>query len=560
MSIPNVGAFACLRVRWSHLTTVRSSRTRVRALLHAGVLLAALGGTAAWAASITVDSLADDIFATLPDGQCTLREAIFNADTDSQTRADCAAGSGADTITFTGAAASGTITVVSRLIVQSPVGLTIDGARAITISGGGRLGTGVQVFGGSLTLKKLTLADMREGPTGGVRAEDATLMIVDSNLLRLSTSSGFGGAVSAARSTVTVLRSTFSGNSARHGGGIEATGSRLTISQSTFVDNSSGGFGGAVDAAGDSLLTLSNSTFFDNRAAFGGGGVALRGATAQIANVTFLQNSADFAGATVYGDGSSITLRNTLLAGALQNANCFGAIIDGGGNLEDAVSCGFSQPTSKSNTPAGLDPAGLKHSGGATQTIALCSGADKPAGCAAISAAVDAGDAATCAAEPVNNLDQRGVRRPGDGNNDGNAVCDIGAFEVPSPGTRICSLLGDRRGFLDVDVFRFTGAKDEEVTLTLEELASAGNRGTRAGLFLVSGVPKVLFVRADASDLPNTIAAKLPATGRYFTSVNELPQHVPGEEFRGNYCVTLRSSMNAASSFEATETVETVLP
>ena len=48
------------------------------------------------AAAITINSLADIAAA---DGQCTLREAIANANTDNQSgSADCAAGSGADII------------------------------------------------------------------------------------------------------------------------------------------------------------------------------------------------------------------------------------------------------------------------------------------------------------------------------------------------------------------------------------------------------------------------------------------------------------------------------
>ena len=59
--------------------------------------------------SLTVNSLADTVAI---DGNCTLREAIQNANNDAATNADCAAGSGADTITFS---VSGTITLGSIL-------------------------------------------------------------------------------------------------------------------------------------------------------------------------------------------------------------------------------------------------------------------------------------------------------------------------------------------------------------------------------------------------------------------------------------------------------------
>ncbi|MFN2178221.1 MAG: choice-of-anchor Q domain-containing protein, partial [Candidatus Promineifilaceae bacterium] len=45
--------------------------------------------------------------------------------------------------------------------------------------------------------------------------------------------------------------------------------------------------------------------------------------------------------------------------------------------------------------------------------------------------AIDAGDNTTCAAAPVNNLDQRGITRPN------NTTCDIGAYEA---GTLVCGV------------------------------------------------------------------------------------------------------------------------
>ena len=59
----------------------------------------------------------------------------------------------------------------------------------------------------------------------------------------------------------------------------------------------------------------------------------------------------------------------------------------------------------------------------APQTMALGPG----------SVAIDAGDETVCAAPPVNEFDQRGVARPFDGDSDGIAVCDTGAYEVAPP-------------------------------------------------------------------------------------------------------------------------------
>ena len=63
--------------------------------LAGAALLLALGQGMAKAATITVTTNNPNIIA---DGQCSLIEAIVNANNDAATHADCAAGSGADTI------------------------------------------------------------------------------------------------------------------------------------------------------------------------------------------------------------------------------------------------------------------------------------------------------------------------------------------------------------------------------------------------------------------------------------------------------------------------------
>jgi hypothetical protein len=121
------------------------------------------------------------------------------------------------------------------------------------------------------------------------------------------------------------------------------------------------------------------------------------------------------------------------VANSTQGNNCFAGsarMIDGGGNLDDDGTCGFTASTSKSNTPAGLDPAGLQDNGGPTQTIALCSGVGMPAGCTGPSAAIDA--AVSC---PPPTTDQRGVSRPQ------GSACDIGSFELDTtPPSVSCSV------------------------------------------------------------------------------------------------------------------------
>jgi len=91
----------------------------------------AVGVTPAHAAGITVNSLSDN---TTVDGNCSLREAIRNANDNAATYGDCPAGSGADTITFS---VSGTITLGSTLTaIADADGLTLDGTgQTVTISG-----------------------------------------------------------------------------------------------------------------------------------------------------------------------------------------------------------------------------------------------------------------------------------------------------------------------------------------------------------------------------------------------------------------------------------------
>jgi hypothetical protein len=226
------------------------------------------------------------------------------------------------------------------------------------------------------------------------------------------------------------------------GGGIgglipRGVGWSLTVTNSAFTGNS--GVGGGIGSSGESLTVVTNSTFTGNNSNIppigGGGGIGSFGGSLMVTNSTFAGNSGsvdssgDSRTAGGIGVGTEVTslLRNTIFANNTPGDNCSGVVTDGGHNLDDGTSCGFSAATGSLNgTDPRLDPAGLRDNGGPTHTVALCTAVDVPAGCSAASPAIDAGDQAVCSAAPVNGLDQRGSARPGAGHTN----CSIGAYEA----------------------------------------------------------------------------------------------------------------------------------
>ena len=314
-------------------------------------------------ADITVNTVSDELNA---DGDCSLREAITSANSDSASDA-CAISGPTDSIGF---AVAGTIVLNSALpAITSDVAIVAPAGNKVIISGGGAAPLFVVASGGILRLDALTLS-------GGLASDGGAII------------NQLGG-------TLTVFNSTFSGNRAQQSGGAIRNLGVATIVNSTFASNAATERGGALAASGvGASMTLINCTVAANSAAQGGG-------------IATEQQGA-------------VTLRNTLIA-TNAGGNCLGTLTDGGGNLDDGTSCGLVNSTSSSNAGVVLDPGGLRDNGGPTQTIAPVVG----------SRAIDRGVDAVCAdATTVNRRDQRGEARPRDGDADGNARCDIGAFEL----------------------------------------------------------------------------------------------------------------------------------
>ncbi len=135
-----------------------------------------------------------------------------------------------------------------------------------------------------------------------------------------------------------------------------------------------------------------------------------------LTNSTVSGNSASDGGG-IYSDGT-VNLTNSIIANQLAGEDCSGdaPATSNNYNLDSDGSCYLYQPNDKPYNPnANLGPLQLNAPGN-TATHALLPGSD----------AIDTGD---CSGGTITD-DQRGVSRPQDGDNNGSAICDIGAYEL----------------------------------------------------------------------------------------------------------------------------------
>lgn len=379
-----------------------------------------------------------------------------------------AALAGGGPVTFNCGPAPVTITFTSRKVINANT--SIDGAGIISFDGGGA--TGFFDLGASraLTLKGLTLTNAgnaSSGSTGlGILVGSGILSVINStfsnntrgsitgfsaagvvtitnSLFTNNSSTGYGGVIyntgqlfisdsvftgnsapisyeggaiynfggGASRGKATIVRSTFTGNTAGYGGAIRNDGA-LTITQSTLANNgatfSGGGGGGAIlSGSGAQLLltnvTLSGSTTQPNNkgsALYVDGSVASPG-RATLVNVTIADNAGANGQVHVNNDGV-IDLKNTIIANGQCTKTAAATLTDSGGNVAfNATGCPGA------NADPQLLP--LADNGGPTLTRTFANGT---------SPAINAGTNSGCPA-----TDQRGVLRPQ------NATCDSGAVE-----------------------------------------------------------------------------------------------------------------------------------
>lgn len=359
------------------------------------------------------------------------------------------------------------------------------GASKSIIDGQKRSGV-VTILGGEVTIQGVTI---RNGKGPGIYQDIGSLTVVDSIVTANQSLDLCGGGISSVYDNhkeltirnsqitnnrasdgagiclsevgATIVNSTIDGNQATsRGGGIYANEAGFDMLNSTLSNNRAGTTGGgfythlgvstmessavlknqANDGGGiwshDNGIQIRNTTISGNSAKNNGGGILSESwSTITLEHVTLAFNVAD-SDKKNGGDGGGIfnaqdpngtvTLRHTLIGKnsdkSGQAPDCAGTLTSDTYNLVQQVAgCGLTGNLQGNIT--GVDPklGPLDFHGGLTQNHLATVG----------SAAIDAIPVANC---PLT-IDQRGVVRPQDGNNDGAALCDIGATErKPSGG------------------------------------------------------------------------------------------------------------------------------
>jgi hypothetical protein len=211
---------------------------------------------------LSVSAATIDVTTTDPaiaaDGQCSLTEAILNANDDAATHVDCAAGGGADTIEL----------APSETYVLDEVQVSFYGPNGLP-----RILSPITIEGNNSTIRRAVGAPafriMVVSDTGVVILNDLTLEGGDSG------STYCGGALLNAFGSATLNHTTVTGSKAPAGGGICNSSGPMTLTDCVVSSNtgSTGEGGGllSIDDVGTPTVNIERTTVVNNTAPAGGG-------------------------------------------------------------------------------------------------------------------------------------------------------------------------------------------------------------------------------------------------------------------------------------------------
>ncbi|MEE4273802.1 MAG: choice-of-anchor Q domain-containing protein [Thermoanaerobaculales bacterium] len=302
-------------------------------LITVGVLGLALPAAAATIPVTTTNP------AVAADGQCSLIEAVMNANTDTANNADCPAGSGADTIEL----ASSATYVFDDYFVDyyGPTALpvitteiTFEGRDSTINRAAAAPAFRLMVVNdsGKLSVRDLTLEGGDSGPTycGG-----ALLNAFGSADLTRTTVTGStapsGGGICNSSGPMTLTNCVLTLNTARDGQGggllsIDDVGTPTLVVDQTSVTNNSAVFSGGI-GANDTEVTITDSTISGNQAysadgyAFCGG-LGFASGVAEIHRSTISDNTAQsLADLSGFGGGVCVSDNRTTISNSTISGN-----------------------------------------------------------------------------------------------------------------------------------------------------------------------------------------------------------------------------------------------
>lgn len=249
-------------------------------LLSALALVLGLSAPSLVASTITVNSLGDSL---ITNGNCTMREAILNANNNASTYPDCAAGSGADVINLP----AGTIVLLlpglqedagkigdfdvwdSVTINGHPSGTTIDGNDFdrifdlnSTVFGGPSPGLPITVFLNNLNIVNGNTV----GDGGGIQSYNhVTATFTNVTITGCITNNDAGALSVGGDSDTTLIHCTISGNHCPWLFGGIRTDSPMTLIGCTITDNhTTGGTPTRGQGLGGGTVTIKNSLIAGN--------------------------------------------------------------------------------------------------------------------------------------------------------------------------------------------------------------------------------------------------------------------------------------------------------
>ena len=324
-------------------------------------------GLSVSAATIQVETTDPAVAA---DGQCSLIEAIENANADAANHADCDVGSGADVIEL--ATSADYVLDQVHINYYGPNGLPIIGSN-VTIEGRNSTierAPGAPAFrllvvnsSGTLFLRDLTLQGGDAGPTncGGALLNAFGSAALTRTIVTGSTAPSGGGICnSSGPMTLTDCVVTLNTASEGEGGGVlsvDDVGTPTLDIERTSVTNNNGVFGGGI-VTNDTDLVINDSTISDNHVfsstgfAFCGGLGVTRG-VAEINRSTISDNSAEsladlsgFGGGVCLSDNTTTISNSTISGNQALGANTAGSATTGRGGGIIALGGAWGVPPS----------------------------------------------------------------------------------------------------------------------------------------------------------------------------------------------------------------------